>query len=247
MTRRYAGQGSGRRVGKTGAREFTLVTASAGIATLGLALLFGAGMQTSSGADRVEPAPVAATTSRPSTTTAPPSSSITTTTSSTTAASTATTEAEVTTTVTEVVAIPFTKQTVDDGALAKGKTVLRTAGRDGSKTVTWLVRTKGGVEVSRTVSGEVITREPVPEVTAVGTKASTPTPTSAPKPAPTTAASSGSCDPNYSGGCVPMAPDVDCAGGSGDGPAYVRGPVQVVGTDIYRLDADHDGIGCEDG
>jgi hypothetical protein len=52
------------------------------------------------------------------------------------------------------------------------------------------------------------------------------------------------CDPNYSG-CVPIASDVDCAGGSGNGPAYVSGPVQVIGRDIYGLDADHDGIGCE--
>jgi hypothetical protein len=53
------------------------------------------------------------------------------------------------------------------------------------------------------------------------------------------------CDPNYAGACVPIASDVDCAGGSGNGPAYVQGPVQVVGTDIYRLDGNHDGYGCE--
>jgi len=52
------------------------------------------------------------------------------------------------------------------------------------------------------------------------------------------------CDPNYSG-CVPIASDVDCAGGSGNGPAYVRGPLEVIGRDIYGLDADHDGVGCE--
>ena|SRR5215204_5024878 len=52
------------------------------------------------------------------------------------------------------------------------------------------------------------------------------------------------CDPNYSG-CVPIASDVDCAGGSGNGPAYVKGPVKVIGKDIYRLDRDGDGIGCE--
>lgn len=80
-------------------------------------------------------------------------------------------------------------------------------------------------------------------MTAVGTKV--PTPTSTPKPAPTTAASSAQCDPNYTGACVPIASDVDCAGGSGNGPAYVRGPVQVVGTDVYGLDSDDDGIGCE--
>lgn len=53
------------------------------------------------------------------------------------------------------------------------------------------------------------------------------------------------CDPNYEGACVPIASDVDCAGGSGNGPEYVRGPVRVVGTDIYGLDRDKDGIGCE--
>ena len=52
------------------------------------------------------------------------------------------------------------------------------------------------------------------------------------------------CDPNYSG-CVPIASDVDCAGGPGNGPAYVKGPVKVIGKDIYRLDKDRDGIGCE--
>lgn len=53
-----------------------------------------------------------------------------------------------------------------------------------------------------------------------------------------------SCDPNYRP-CVPIASDVDCAGGSGNGPAYVAGPVTVIGRDIYGLDSDKDGIGCE--
>ncbi|RUU26691.1 MAG: hypothetical protein E5W78_08785 [Mesorhizobium sp.] len=55
------------------------------------------------------------------------------------------------------------------------------------------------------------------------------------------------CDPNYTGSCVPIASDVDCSSGSGNGPAYVSGPVNVVGADIYNLDRDHDGIGCENG
>ncbi|MFF2053331.1 hypothetical protein ACFVU2_17150 [Leifsonia sp. NPDC058194] len=59
------------------------------------------------------------------------------------------------------------------------------------------------------------------------------------------AAPEGACDPNYAGACVPIASDVDCAGGNGNGPAYVEGPVQVVGTDIYDLDRDGDGVGCE--
>jgi hypothetical protein len=53
------------------------------------------------------------------------------------------------------------------------------------------------------------------------------------------------CDPNYSGACVPIASDVDCQGGSGNGPAYVSGPVTVVGSDIYDLDRDGNGTGCE--
>jgi hypothetical protein len=58
---------------------------------------------------------------------------------------------------------------------------------------------------------------------------------------------SSDCDPNYSSPCVPIASDVDCAGGSGNGPAYVQGPVTVAasGKDIYKLDNDGDGVGCE--
>ncbi len=67
-----------------------------------------------------------------------------------------------------------------------------------------------------------------------------------PKAVPAAPPAQGNCDPNYAGACVPIASDVDCAGGSGNGPAYVRGPVTVVGTDIYQLDGnDNDGIGCE--
>ncbi len=40
--------------------------------------------------------------------------------------------------------------------------------------------------------------------------------------------------------------EVDCGGGSGDGPSYVYAKnFQVVGRDIYGLDTDHDGIACE--
>ncbi|HEY2947171.1 MAG TPA: hypothetical protein VGJ53_02035 [Micromonosporaceae bacterium] len=84
-----------------------------------------------------------------------------------------------------------------------------------------------------------------------GTTAPRPRPTATrttrkPAPARTTSAPKHSCDPNYSGACVPIASDVDCAGGSGNGPAYVRGPVKVIGDDIYGLDRDGDGWGCED-
>ena len=53
----------------------------------------------------------------------------------------------------------------------------------------------------------------------------------------------GNCTPGYSP-CLPPASDYDCAGGSGDGPAYT-GTVTVTGSDPYGLDADGDGVGCE--
>src|SRR6187200_1947176 len=57
-----------------------------------------------------------------------------------------------------------------------------------------------------------------------------------------------SCTPGYSP-CIPnKASDVDCAGGSGNGPRYTKPGVTYTvkkGMDRYRLDADHDGKGCE--
>lgn len=39
--------------------------------------------------------------------------------------------------------------------------------------------------------------------------------------------------------------DVDCYGGSGNGPRWQYGPINVGSYDPYGLDADHDGVGCE--
>lgn len=54
----------------------------------------------------------------------------------------------------------------------------------------------------------------------------------------------GKCDKNYSG-CVPIASDVDCKPGTGNGPKYISKPVKVLKKDIYRLDSDRDRIACE--
>lgn len=51
------------------------------------------------------------------------------------------------------------------------------------------------------------------------------------------------CTPGYRP-CLPPASDYDCRGGGGNGPKYT-GRVIVTGWDIYGLDADNDGIGCE--
>lgn len=78
---------------------------------------------------------------------------------------------------------------------------------------------------------------------AAGRHAAPASPATAARPA-TTLAPHGACHPSYTP-CVPIASDVDCLGGTGNGPAYVAGPIKVVGPDEYGLDADHDGIGCE--
>ena len=127
--------------------------------------------------------------------------------------------------------IPFKKRTVIDDSLAKGEKRVRTAGVDGRRRLTYRVTYVNGVQTAKQLIRQEVAKEPRTEVTAVGTKVDGPSQSSV-------------CDPNYSG-CVPIASDVDCAGGSGNGPEYVQGPIEVIGTDIYRLDADHDGIACE--
>jgi hypothetical protein len=53
------------------------------------------------------------------------------------------------------------------------------------------------------------------------------------------------CHTSYKLKCLnPNAYDYDCIGGRGNGPLYT-GLVRVVGPDVFRLDADHDGWGCE--
>jgi hypothetical protein len=60
----------------------------------------------------------------------------------------------------------------------------------------------------------------------------------------TTSKAAAKCDLNYSG-CVTIASDVDCKPGSGNGPAYQSTVVKVLKKDIYKLDADKDGLACE--
>ena len=73
-----------------------------------------------------------------------------------------------------------------------------------------------------------------------------PSPAPAPPPAPEPEPEpEPACHPSYAGACLdPGASDYDCAGGSGNGPKYT-GRVTVVGPDVFDLDRDGDGIGCE--
>ena len=61
---------------------------------------------------------------------------------------------------------------------------------------------------------------------------------------PVAAPPSQNCTAGYSP-CLTPASDYDCAGGSGDGPAYANGPIHVTGSDPYGLDSEGDGIACE--
>ena len=62
----------------------------------------------------------------------------------------------------------------------------------------------------------------------------------------TTVFSNARCHGSYSG-CVPVAEDVDCADGDGDGPVYVTGPFLVTGDDVYGIDSNGDKVACSDG
>lgn len=138
--------------------------------------------------------------------------------------------------------IPFATTTQEDPNLDLGTTAVVVAGVVGERTITHRVVYTDGVETARKQMSDVVTTAPIDEITAVGTRTTPPL-----KPAPVVGSGGGGCDPNYdaSWACVPVASDVDCAGGRGNGPAYVRGPVKVIGSDIYDLDRDGDGIGCD--
>jgi hypothetical protein len=203
-------------------------------------LVVGAGCGPSSTTDAAEPPASVATIAEPTPTP-------TTTPAATTPATTAATPAPVkppTTTKPPVVkaittktrvfeyrTIPFKKKTVTDDSMPKGEKTVRTAGVDGTRKLTYEITWVNGVQTAKRLVRQDVSKQPRTQVTAVGTQVEQ--------------TESSGCDPNYSG-CVPIASDVDCSGGSGNGPEYVAGPVEVIGSDIYGLDRDHDGIGCED-
>lgn len=141
--------------------------------------------------------------------------------------------------VTEVV--PFDAVSVDDATRDIGQDAVTVTGQNGSIVLTYDVTYTDGVETSRTLVGQSAAVAPVQQVTSVGTRV----PYVAPAPVAAPAPAASGCDANYSGACVPVASDVDCAGGSGNGPAYVQGPVTIVGSDVYDLDRDGDGVACD--
>jgi resuscitation-promoting factor RpfB len=124
---------------------------------------------------------------------------------------------------TETQPVGFSKTTVQDATLEQGQTRIKTAGVEGVKTLTYEITTTDGKETDKKLVGEAVTKAPVTEVTAVGSKAK--------------AAAKPNCDPNYSP-CIPyVSYDLNCPD--------VGMRVSVIGTDRHRLDADKDGTGCD--
>ncbi|MFB9313642.1 G5 domain-containing protein [Nocardioides plantarum] len=135
--------------------------------------------------------------------------------------------------------VSFRSRTRSTNELDRGVTKVSRAGRVGLRVVVYRIKLRNGIPVGRERVRIETVRRPVDRLVLRGTHVDPP-PEPDPAPEP-----DDDCDPNYSGACVPTDSDVDCAGGSGNGPSYVGGPVTVVGNDIYGLDANNDGYGCE--
>lgn len=136
---------------------------------------------------------------------------------------------EVGDTVTLTVAEPLPKvPKVVGKTLVNAKRALKNAGFEVGKVTQQTSGKKKGTVISQSPDAGTPGR-PGREVSLVTAK---------PAPQPST-----NCTPGYSP-CLPPASDYDCAGGTGDGPAYT-GFVRVTGSDPYGLDADGDGFGCE--
>lgn len=71
-------------------------------------------------------------------------------------------------------AIPYAEETREDSSLAQGETKLIQAGEEGRMVTHFAVNFIDGVEVSREQVSEEIVKEPVPRITAVGSKQSVP-------------------------------------------------------------------------
>lgn len=69
----------------------------------------------------------------------------------------------------------------------------------------------------------------------------------APRPPTVKRPAAPACEPSYPDTCLKSGiGDYDCENGSGNGPNYVSGPIEVLPPDPFGLDRDKDGVGCED-
>lgn len=102
------------------------------------------------------------------------------------------------------------------------------------------------VPTTTTTAATTTTTTSQPPTTTVAPTTTVTTTTTIPATTTTTTPPAQNCHSSYEGACLLVgAGDYDCAGGSGNGPYYVTGPVYVVGPDEFDLDRDGDGVGCE--
>lgn len=117
--------------------------------------------------------------------------------------------------VTETQPVPFGQQQVVDNALFRGVTKSKSAGVEGVKTLTYQVSQNEGQPEVKQLTKEEVTTPPVDEIIGYGPE----------------------CSPHYSS-CVPnVSYDINCAD-----IGYKT--VRVIDSDVYHLDGDHDGYGC---
>lgn len=136
----------------------------------------------------------------------------------------------------ETEVIPFETRTEESNTIPKGESRVTVEGEEGERLIVYAVTYVEGKEVFRVVKEESVTKEPVTKVITQGTYV-------APRQQAAQPSNSGlppqgsSCHPSYTG-CVPnVSYDLDCKD--------IRRRVQVIGPDVYRLDGDNDGWGCE--
>jgi hypothetical protein len=66
--------------------------------------------------------------------------------------------------------LPYQTKKIDDNTLDLGKTKVSQAGKTGQKTLTYQVRREDGVEVSRILTSQEVSAQPVDEIIKIGTK-----------------------------------------------------------------------------
>jgi hypothetical protein len=125
--------------------------------------------------------------------------------------------------------------------MARAKRVLSDRGLRGSVTYKTTAQYASGTVISQSRKAGTSVA-PGAVVSLVIAKAPPPT------TPPSTAPPSQNCDPAYPDNCLHDGiGDYDCAGGTGNGPNYVDGPITVLPPDPFGLDGNGDGVGCEQG
>lgn len=112
-------------------------------------------------------------------------------------------------TVTETETVSFAKKTENDPSLESGKTVVGIVGANGERTISYRVTYTDGKETAREKSGEQITRQPIDEVTKVGTKVAL----SCPNGTYVNSIGNTVCSP-YAGSSVPAGASAKCSDGT---------------------------------